>query len=104
MSKILSDTYEVIEVKKKYNVKGVECDDCKKMVYPAEDPRQYDNSRYFVVTTGHHEWGNDSIDSVEQYDICPGCITGFVDRYFKNGRQSSYMDIETRHVPKYEYE
>ena len=36
------------------------CDVCKKET--AE--------RFFAVTTGHHEWGNDSEESVETKDIC----------------------------------
>lgn len=25
---------------------------------------------YFMVTTGHHDWGNDSHESIEQFDCC----------------------------------
>lgn len=51
---------------------------------------------YYEVTTGHHDWGNDSIDSVEHYDYCPTCVLQAMDEYYEttNGRDTTqYLEI-----------
>ena len=52
------------------------------------------------VTTGHRDWGHDSCDSIEHYDICPRCINKFVADYLgnENASLSAYIEIETEHV------
>ena len=49
---------------------------------------------YYEVTTGHHDWGNDSCDSVRCYDICPDCIQEFTENYLKNNIGTEYIEIE----------
>lgn len=59
---------------------GVKCDFCGKQV---------DHRNYFHITTSHHDWGNDSIDSYEYMDACcPECVMGFAEKYI----QSAYED------------
>lgn len=51
---------------------------------------------YYEVTTGHHDWGNDSIDSVEHYDYCPTCVLQAMDEYYEktNGKNNTqYLEI-----------
>lgn len=73
---------------------GIKCDVCKRAI---ENKQQY-----WRVTTGHHDWGNDSIESIEHIDVCSAqCMVSIVndyinrsDRNSKNGRNSEYIDIE----------
>ena len=59
-----------------------------------------DEYKYYNVTTGHRDWGHDSCDSIEHYDICPRCINKFVADYLgnENSGLSAYIEIETKHV------
>lgn len=85
------------------NVIGVKCDVCEsiidspKMMNPQDWMRK--EYTYYRVTTGHHDWGNDSCESIEHQDICPNCVTKFVSDYLTNNDyQSAYIDIETKHT------
>ena len=41
-----------------------------------------DNAAYWELTTGHHDWGNDSIDSYEYYDLCSSvCVRNIFEKY-----------------------
>ena len=84
----------------KRTLKSVECDKCGRDIpaYINTPGSKHDDSKYFRVTTGHNEWGNDSIESVEHQDICPGCINKFVADYLEDGRDSAYIDISTEFV------
>ena len=83
---------------------GVKCDVCGRVIKAPSEQDQYnwldDKYKFYVVTTGHNDWGNDSFESVRQYDICPECITKFVSDYLadKKGYRSAYIDIETKHL------
>lgn len=46
---------------------------------------------YFRVMTGHHEWGNDSIDSYEHLDYCSiNCLLEKANEYYSNGDGKDY--------------
>lgn len=77
---ILTETKEVIH--KSYDVvpiKGV-CDICGKDILPVSEsdsrfPPAYKGGPdvfydYYRITTHHHDWGNDSIESYEDTDAC----------------------------------
>ena len=87
-----------------YELAGVKCDACGRIIEPPSKEDQYnwmdDKYKFYLVTTGHHDWGNDSCDSIRHYDICPECITKFVSDYLtdKKGYKSAYIDIETKHI------
>lgn len=50
------------------------CDHCEK-----EIPM---NSRFYHLCTGHHDWGHDSIDSIEYKQICSNtCLMKCVEDY-----------------------
>lgn len=51
--------------------------------------------KYFEVTTGHHDWGNDSCDSIEHKDICPDCIGKVSLDYLTSASGTQYIEIET---------
>lgn len=98
----LSDKSEEVIYKTRRLVEGVECDICKKYI-PAQNWKA-PVSKYFRVTTGHNDWGNDSIDSIEHYDICPDCINKFMTDYIFNAKGTEYMEIETEHMRTFQYE
>lgn len=87
---------------------SVSCDKCKKVILtrdltkiPGWTPNGVHAKEigYYEVTTGHHDWGNDSIDSIKTHDICCDCINSFVSEYLKNSddeygvHHSCYIDI-----------
>lgn len=78
MTKIYSDEVKAVVYKKKRMIEGVKCDVCDRIIPPYKNWILNEASRYFVVMTGHNDWGNDSCDSIECQDICPGCIDKFV--------------------------
>ena len=67
------------------------CDVCNK-----EIP---DKSWYYDIVTGHHDWGRDSIDSVNSFDACSEkCVKEKVDFYFDElvgkGCNTAYLTID----------
>lgn len=64
----------------------IRCDVCSKKI----------TEYYYDVTTGHHDWGNDSIDSIEHNEICLDCIYNFTTDYLKGNNEcmSDYIEIE----------
>ena len=81
------------------------CDRCGKVIFKhcGEDFRvQFQGIRtfpvsFYTVTTGHNDWGNDSVDSINHMDICPSCLVNeysdYVDRASK-GNNSEYIHID----------
>ena len=63
-----------------------------------------DMSHYWHVCTGHHDWGNDSVDSIEQYDLCSDeCLKEKIDLFLGEGNDTPYIDAETRRYLKQDY-
>ena len=62
------------------------CDICKTVIYEKKydtDSSMGDPIQYYKVTTGHYDWGNDSVDSIKTYDICsPECMAVIIDKYY----------------------
>ena len=90
--------YSASEIKTAYKVTrtmtGVECDICEKIV-PVKHDRPNEYNRYFEVTTGHHDWGSESIESRETIDVCPDCIDKFISDYLHNCSNTGYLEVET---------
>lgn len=65
------------------------CDICKNEIKNKRD--------YYDVTTGHHDWGMDSGDSVQYFHICSeDCLKKIFDRYIKSSMgntNTEYIDI-----------
>lgn len=101
--KIPGEKKEVV-VRTAYKLAGVKCDVCGRIINTPSIENRYkwmdDDYKYYLVTTGHNDWGNDSCDSIQHKDICPGCITKFVSDYLgdKKTYRSAYIAIETEHV------
>lgn len=68
---------------------------CQKEIPNFDETRDLRKSRYFEVTTGHRLWGNDSLDSIRDYNICPNCIQKFIKDYIEKVENTYYIDIET---------
>lgn len=52
---------------------------------------------YFRVVTGHDDWGNDSIDSIEYFDICSDkCIQEKINIFLSECCRSNTQHIEIR--------
>lgn len=80
------ETKEVTITKTVEKVIGIVCDECKNDI---------PNKEYFEVTTSHNQWGNDSIDSVNELDICSlNCLTKNMNEYYKNGSHTYQYEIE----------
>ena len=99
--KLSTETQEII-YKRRRLVEGVECDVCKKIITPKD--WKSPECRYFHIITGHHDWGNDSIDSIEHYDVCPHCVGKFMTDYLSRAKGTEYLDVETRYMRKNMYE
>lgn len=86
----------------RYAVNGIKCDCCGNIIKPPEERNQFiqntDRYKYYEVTTGHHDWGRDSVDSIQHRDICPGCILKFTSNYLRKGGQTSYIEIEPAYL------
>lgn len=68
-------------------VVGIKCDICKKEI----------TGKYWRLTTHHDDWGNDSIDSYEHFDLCSReCINKALDDYIKNceGSDTQCFELE----------
>lgn len=54
---------------------------------------------YWTLTTGHHDWGNDSCESIEHFDICSdACLRKKFDEYVSdsdlNNHNTMYFEVE----------
>lgn len=72
------------------------CDNCEKTVDITKK-----NGTYYSVCSGHHDWGNDSPDSVECLDACcDECLIGLVNRWLKRweGYPTAYIEINRESI------
>lgn len=100
--KILSKEAEQVVVRTRRCIDGIKCDICERLIKPTNC--REDSSQYFKVTTGHNDWGNDSCESIEHFDICPNCIGEFVSKYARECSYTGYLELESDHICKNEYE
>lgn len=92
-----------MSIKKEYEVKThtvtervctkstVYCDICDSVI------DEYNG--YWELTTGHHDWGNDSCDSIEHFDICSeDCLRKKFDEYVRESGKDDWntMYFEVR--------
>ncbi len=76
---------------------GIKCDNCKKIIKNENDyKRTYlQQKHYYEVTTHHHGWGNDSIESYEYYDFCnEKCLFEFLKKYYNGSEGTLCCEIE----------
>lgn len=75
------------------------CDVCKKVIWkknllPDAKHNYSNNVGYYDITTGHHDWGNDSVESIKHHQVCEKCLKSFVAEYFDEANGTEYMDIQ----------
>lgn len=80
----------------------IKCDICKKDISNFK-PGEEEKSRYFQVTTGHNDWGHDSIDSIMNYDVCPKCIKKFTQKFIEEVKGTEYIEIRTNYAHEEKY-
>lgn len=98
----IKEVREVTETKETVIGEVMKCDVCGKIIYDSRKDDgilMHNNQHWWSLTTGHNDWGNDSIDSVEQYDICsPECLKVKFDEYCKDSnREINSMYFEVSH-------
>lgn len=90
---MVKEKYETLTYTKTEKVMVSEkryCDICEKEI----------TGPHFEVCTGHHDWGNDSIDSIAHIDACSAeCLSKvfllYAERAEKyDGKNTEYLNIE----------
>ncbi len=85
------------------------CDCCGKLIFPIQDndERKLDfrgRAKYYHARSGHHDWGNDSIDSLEYLDFCSlECVHKQLDKFYKEDEpysDTAYFEIEAESTPE----
>ena len=112
---MIKEEEKVIEVVEKRHITDIcTCDVCHKLIYKrtmansTELPENKLTTDYWKVTTGHNDWGNDSVDSISTYDICSeDCLKvlmiSYIDDCTKRSRRNSrYIDISHETVCGFE--
>ena len=91
----VTETKEITKIiKEEVTVKRI-CDNCGKEITISHVTGYGDRYNYFHITTHHHDWGNDSIDSYESYDACcPTCALEMAKKYLTN----AYPDCNTKTI------
>ena len=95
--------YKEKEIKRIEEIEiGITCDMCKKEILNEEDYKsefRTKMSHYYKVTTHHHDWGNDSIDSYNYIDICSeSCLFNFLKKYYDGKDGTLCCEIEERRI------
>lgn len=50
-----------------------------------------ENKGYWTLTTGHHDWGNDSCESIKHFDVCSEtCLRKKFDEYVRESGVDDY--------------
>lgn len=67
------------------------CDICKKEIAKRKG--------YWTLVTGHNDWGNDSCESVEHFDVCSQiCLMNkfaeYIDESDKDNNNTMYFEVE----------
>lgn len=86
-SSVTSTAYKITRT-----VTGLECDVCHKVI-PVD--RKYGSQRYFEITTGHSDWGNDSVDSYETLDVCEDCAPKYIAEYLRDCSDTAHLRVES---------
>lgn len=84
-----------VTVEKEVDI-GVECDECGKEIRNKETmKKRFGSYPYYEVTTHHSDWGNDSVDSYEYYDLCSlDCLMTHMKRYYDKASGSEEYEVE----------
>lgn len=89
-----------VTTKRIRNVEYIRCDRCKKKIYPSKYRNK--DSEYVNVHTWHNDWGNDSIDSHEYFDLCKDCAKEFVAEYIDDLSGTEELELSYEHLSENE--
>ena len=98
MSRVLKRESKKIIYETVKDLIGINCDCCGEILPAVIDTTTRKYFKYYDVLTGHHDWGNDSCDSMKCQDICPKCINKFVQDYLEKGTGTEYIEVATKYV------
>ena len=103
---MIKEEYSTVQVTERRHITDIcTCCICNKLIYKRtmvdseELPKNNLMTDYWQVTTGHNDWGNDSVDSISTYEICSeDCLKTLMIKYIegctkRSRRNSWYMDI-----------
>ena len=95
MSEVIEKVTETVtrEVNK---VTHLKCDICGKIF----------TGPYLIANIHHNDWGNDSIDSYEDYDLCSEtCVSVMFQKYMVDCRNSNtqYLSLEQNYFKERAY-
>lgn len=66
-------------------VVSIKCDVCGKEIV----------GKFWVLTTSHGDWGNDSVESIEHFDVCsPECLGNALNDYIERCEHSRTQCFE----------
>ena len=75
---------EIVTIEREI-IKGVVCDVCKRKIV----------GQYWRLSTHHYDWGNDSCESYEDFDLCnPECISVMLNKYYERCKRSDTQVFE----------
>lgn len=67
------------------------CDVCGKTIADVNKPKV----KYWELTTHHTDWGVDSVDSYENFDLCShDCIKTKLEEYIENCNRSDTLEFD----------
>lgn len=108
----MAKTIESLTIKKIERMPATEtcsCNVCGQLIYRRslqesdELPKNNELYSFWEVTTGHNDWGNDSPESIEHYEVCsPTCLQGLFDIYKSESseyqRNSKYINVRHTYI------
>ena len=105
---VIKKVIKEVEVTDHFTIK---CDCCNKEIFDKDHFEQglydknihglYDKFKFYTVTTGHNDWGSDSIDSVQEFDLCSDeCLRKKFEEFLKEnkGSYTAYFKIHSQEI------
>lgn len=88
----VKETKEVTEIKEIVVAETTICDVCGKVIRDSRD--KYSGAPFWSLATHHNDWGNDSYESLENFDLCSvECLTKKFEEYCKESSRTSYNTL-----------
>ena len=90
-----------------YDGEIITCDCCNKDIYDSTKKEKYLKGfasiklKYFSLATGHHDWGNDSIDSKEYFECCSKeCLMETIEKFLDKNKDSytAHFEMSTEEI------
>ena len=79
---------------------GCTCDVCGKVIFPVAEKKEcfsgyHISTEWYNITTGHCDWGVDSMDSIERKEVCSiECAKKIIDEYCRR----SWGNVDTEYI------